>query len=421
MKNLLFLVSVLLISCNNDKSLVLKTTPEPVISVDLDDKDIKYTTEKGEIINCGTLKDNLKEISVKCPTYVAANGKNVYFTSNYIYSDKNIPIPSDCKSRDNYPLSLTEENKSDLSFIYKIDQNKKFDVIKDANKEPLHPECNQFYSQIETNSKDDIFFVKYGDLYKYSNSSVSRFSNTSYDEIIKEDRICSKGKFPCPHHSGIYHFQINDNEIYYADEDYGVYTQYNNITRENNASQQIITKDFPYNSYYVVHNDEIFILDSRFSYNITIVKLNIKKLEDKPEIVSDLLDVIKLEFVNESINKSKLKLDFNSQFNNQFKFIRKPITDFKVNSKGELFFTDILRNVIWKVTPEDNKTVIPKVFAGCAKRGFKNGNALEAEFNYPNSITFDENDNMYVADTGNNAIRKITPDGVVSTFYSNED
>ncbi|MFN4151817.1 MAG: hypothetical protein ACK4IX_12830 [Candidatus Sericytochromatia bacterium] len=32
-------------------------------------------------------------------------------------------------------------------------------------------------------------------------------------------------------------------------------------------------------------------------------------------------------------------------------------------------------------------------------------------------MAIDSNDNIYVADTGNNAIRKITPDGIVSTFY----
>ena len=43
---------------------------------------------------------------------------------------------------------------------------------------------------------------------------------------------------------------------------------------------------------------------------------------------------------------------------------------------------------------------------------------LETEFNYPTAMDFDAKDNLYIADTGNNAIRKITPDGTVSTFYA---
>ena len=49
--------------------------------------------------------------------------------------------------------------------------------------------------------------------------------------------------------------------------------------------------------------------------------------------------------------------------------------------------------------------------------GYKNGNSNEALFNYPTGMALDEKDNLYVADTGNNAIRKITPEGIVSTFY----
>lgn len=39
-----------------------------------------------------------------------------------------------------------------------------------------------------------------------------------------------------------------------------------------------------------------------------------------------------------------------------------------------------------------------------------------AQFNNSFGITVDKSGNIYVADTGNNTIRKITPEGVVTTI-----
>ena len=50
--------------------------------------------------------------------------------------------------------------------------------------------------------------------------------------------------------------------------------------------------------------------------------------------------------------------------------------------------------------------------------GFVNGNLTTSRFNNPKGMVSDSQNNIYVADFGNNAIRKITPEGVVSTFVS---
>lgn len=56
-------------------------------------------------------------------------------------------------------------------------------------------------------------------------------------------------------------------------------------------------------------------------------------------------------------------------------------------------------------------------FAGnFSKRGSTDGKVSEAMFNHPGGMVFDSAGNLFVADVENNTIRKITPDGDVSTF-----
>jgi serine/threonine protein kinase/sugar lactone lactonase YvrE len=55
-------------------------------------------------------------------------------------------------------------------------------------------------------------------------------------------------------------------------------------------------------------------------------------------------------------------------------------------------------------------------FAGLpGVKGYTNGPALQAEFRLPNNVAVDHAGNIYVADTANDVIRKITPNGNVST------
>lgn len=57
-------------------------------------------------------------------------------------------------------------------------------------------------------------------------------------------------------------------------------------------------------------------------------------------------------------------------------------------------------------------------FAG-GREGFANGAASAAAFHTPSALAIDRNGNLYVADTGNHAIRKITPTGDVTTLAGN--
>lgn len=89
--------------------------------------------------------------------------------------------------------------------------------------------------------------------------------------------------------------------------------------------------------------------------------------------------------------------------------------DITIDSEGNFYVTDSNNNSIRKITPNGMVTT----FAGDGTLGFEDGIGSEAKFNFPQGITIDLEDNLYVVDVGNHSIRKITPSGMVSTIAGN--
>ena len=86
-----------------------------------------------------------------------------------------------------------------------------------------------------------------------------------------------------------------------------------------------------------------------------------------------------------------------------------------IDHHGNLFITDAgENNLIRKITADG----MVATFAGKSE-GYVNGTAAEAEFNTPSGLAVDADDNLYVADTGNNVIRKISKAGAVTTLAGN--
>src|SRR5258706_360573 len=83
------------------------------------------------------------------------------------------------------------------------------------------------------------------------------------------------------------------------------------------------------------------------------------------------------------------------------------------DSAGNVYVTDTSNNTIRKITPAGAVTTL----AGTAGvSGSSDGTGPAARFNLPRGVAADGAGNVYVADSSNHTIRKITPAGVVTTL-----
>jgi streptogramin lyase len=83
-----------------------------------------------------------------------------------------------------------------------------------------------------------------------------------------------------------------------------------------------------------------------------------------------------------------------------------------VDAAGIVYVADTANHLIRRITPKGEVTTL----AGGGKGSAANGLGAAASFNWPTGIAVDGSGNIYVADSANLMIRKITPLGQVSTY-----
>jgi sugar lactone lactonase YvrE len=83
-----------------------------------------------------------------------------------------------------------------------------------------------------------------------------------------------------------------------------------------------------------------------------------------------------------------------------------------LDKSGNIYLSDVFNNSIRKITPAGAVST----FAGSEKNGFEDGTGVEASLSRPNGIAIDQKGYIYFAEEGGNRIRKITPEGVVTTL-----
>lgn len=90
-------------------------------------------------------------------------------------------------------------------------------------------------------------------------------------------------------------------------------------------------------------------------------------------------------------------------------------TGIAIDAAGNLYVADKFNHSIRKVTPSGEVSTL----AG-GREGFADGLRNAAQFNRPSGITIDAAGNLYVVDRNNHSIRKVTQQGEVSTLAGGE-
>jgi DNA-binding beta-propeller fold protein YncE len=374
-------------------------TPTPFVSVtpspeekyqDLEIYSEPSNTSKG--VYCEPISNLKTELKYPLKIAVSKDGDNVFIVNGKC---KRQPfLPENFTTNEICQNENGDENIVQRNSILKITKENNIDIVR-YNNQPLFS-CS-LSGEIETDLENNLFVAN-------NNNSIFKLSKekqlTKIAEIKEHYGYCypPPGKIcELPYLSGPANIYIDQNNLYflmYIISEYGKASikkldQNGNVFNVFNSN---ITRLIPFS----INKDKIYVLNgTQIKEYVTVYN----------ESGSDV-----------KVVSEKVIADLFKYFFYRKNTIYDHITKILVNSKDEIFINDITEHYIWKIVPGNGIDSI-RIFAGNGKSGFKDGKGEIAEFNYPADMDFDAHDNLYVADTGNNAIRKITPDGTVTTFY----
>ncbi len=83
-----------------------------------------------------------------------------------------------------------------------------------------------------------------------------------------------------------------------------------------------------------------------------------------------------------------------------------------VDGEGNFIVADFTNNRLRKIAPDGTVSTL----AGSGSAGFADGAGAAAQFYNPSGVAVDGEGNFIVADQSNHRVRKIAPDGTVSTL-----
>ena len=88
-----------------------------------------------------------------------------------------------------------------------------------------------------------------------------------------------------------------------------------------------------------------------------------------------------------------------------------------LDAPGAVYIADELNSRVRKVSPDGTITTV----AGNGTAGFSGdgGQATDAELMNPEGLAIDSEGNLYIADSGNARVRKVTPQGIITTIAEN--
>lgn len=86
-----------------------------------------------------------------------------------------------------------------------------------------------------------------------------------------------------------------------------------------------------------------------------------------------------------------------------------------VDASGNVYVADVFNHSIRKITPDGTVSTL----AGTGERGFVDGPAATAKFGHPVALDVGKDGAVYVTEASNNSVRKLTPDGQVVTLAGN--